>query len=44
MDQIKAEDLVRRLATALRGGDLYSPAHPLVQQGIVGLAVPLTYL
>src|SRR5258708_26181962 len=34
MDQTKAEDLVRRLATALRGTDLYSPTHPLVQRGI----------
>jgi hypothetical protein len=25
MDQTKAEDLVRRLANALRGTDLYSP-------------------
>jgi putative nucleotidyltransferase with HDIG domain len=38
MDQPKAEDLVRRLATALRGTDLYSPTHPLVQRGIDGLA------
>ena len=38
MDQNKAEELVRRLATALRGTDLYSPAHPLVQRGIDGLA------
>jgi putative nucleotidyltransferase with HDIG domain len=42
MDQIKAEDLVRRLATAVRGTDLYSPAHPLVQRGIDGLAAAAT--
>jgi putative nucleotidyltransferase with HDIG domain len=42
MDQIKAEDLVRRLATAVRGTDLYSPTHPLVQRGIDGLAAAAT--
>ena len=35
MEQAKAEDLVRRIATAVRGADLYSPTHPLVQRGIV---------
>ena len=34
MDQKKAEELVRRLAAALRGAELYSPNHPLVQRGI----------
>ena len=34
MDQQKAEELIRRLAAALRGTELYSPAHPLVQRGI----------
>jgi len=34
MDQKKAEELVRRLAAALRGAELYSPSHPLVQRGI----------
>ena len=34
MDQKKAEELIRRLAAALRGTELYSPAHPLVQRGI----------
>ena len=34
MDHKKAEELVRRLAAALRGTELYSPAHPLVQRGI----------
>src|SRR6185436_11127593 len=37
MDQAKAEDLVRRIATAVRGADLYSPTHPLVQRGIDNL-------
>ena len=32
------EDLVRRLAAAIRGGTLYSPNHPLVQRGIDALA------
>jgi putative nucleotidyltransferase with HDIG domain len=34
MDQKKADDLIRRLAAALRGTELYSPSHPLVQRGI----------
>ena len=34
MDQKKGEDLIRRLAAALRGTELYSPSHPLVQRGI----------
>jgi len=34
LDQKKAEELIRRLATAIRGSALYSPAHPLVQRGI----------
>ena len=38
MDQQKSEDLVRRLAAALRGSDLYSPTHPLVQRGIDALS------
>jgi putative nucleotidyltransferase with HDIG domain len=38
MDHAKAEDLVRRIATAVRGADLYSPTHPLVQRGIDNLA------
>jgi len=37
MDGKKAEDLVRRLAAALRATELYAPAHPLVQRGIDGL-------
>jgi putative nucleotidyltransferase with HDIG domain len=34
MDQKKADDLIRRLAAALRGTELYSATHPLVQRGI----------
>jgi putative nucleotidyltransferase with HDIG domain len=34
LDQKKAEELIRRLAGALRGTELYSPAHPLVRRGI----------
>jgi putative nucleotidyltransferase with HDIG domain len=34
MEQKKAEELVRRLAAALRGTELYAPNHPLVQRGI----------
>ena len=37
MDHAKAEDLIRRLAAALRSTELYSPAHPLVQRGIDAL-------
>src|SRR5258708_23622153 len=37
MDQAKAEEFVRRIATAVRGADLYSPTHPLVQRGIDNL-------
>jgi putative nucleotidyltransferase with HDIG domain len=37
MEQKKAEDLIRRLAAALRGTEMYSPAHPLVQRGIDAL-------
>jgi putative nucleotidyltransferase with HDIG domain len=38
MDPKRAEELVRRLAAALRGGELYSPNHPLVQRGLDALA------
>src|SRR6476660_6710003 len=34
MDQQKGDELIRRLAAALRGTELYSPNHPLVQRGI----------
>ena len=37
MEQKNAEDLIRRLAAALRGTELYSPSHPLVQRGIDAL-------
>ena len=37
MDDQKAEDLIRRLAAALRGTELYSPAHPIVQRGVDAL-------
>jgi putative nucleotidyltransferase with HDIG domain len=37
MDHRKAEELIRRLAAALRSTALYSPAHPLVQRGIDAL-------
>ena len=37
MEQVNAEALVRRIATAVRGADLYSPTHPLVQRGIDNL-------
>ena len=38
MEQKKAEELVRRLAAALRGTELYAPTHPLVQRGIDALS------
>jgi putative nucleotidyltransferase with HDIG domain len=34
VDQKKADELIRRFAAALRGTELYSPNHPLVQRGI----------
>jgi putative nucleotidyltransferase with HDIG domain len=34
VDLNKADELIRRLAAALRGTELYSPAHPIVQRGI----------
>jgi putative nucleotidyltransferase with HDIG domain len=42
MEQKKAEELVRRLAAALRGTELYAPTHPLVQRGIDALTVAAT--
>jgi putative nucleotidyltransferase with HDIG domain len=42
METQKAEELTRRLAAALRGTELYSPAHPLVQRGIDALAAATT--
>src|SRR5262245_44542230 len=38
MDIKAAEELVRRLAAALRGGELYSPTHPLVQRAVDALS------
>jgi putative nucleotidyltransferase with HDIG domain len=37
METRKAEDLVRRLAAALRGAELYSPTHPLVSRSLEAL-------
>jgi putative nucleotidyltransferase with HDIG domain len=37
MELHKAEELIRRLAAALRGTELYSPTHPIVQRGIDAL-------
>jgi putative nucleotidyltransferase with HDIG domain len=39
------DDLVRRLAAAIRGATLYSPSHPLVQRGVdalVGLCAAIS--
>jgi putative nucleotidyltransferase with HDIG domain len=38
MEPRKADDLVRRLAAALRGTELYSPTHPLVQRSVDSLS------
>src|SRR5258708_36038552 len=38
MEAKKSEELVRRLAAALRGTELYAPTHPLVQRGIDALS------
>src|SRR5437763_12460143 len=37
MEQKKSEELVRRLAAALRGTELYAPNHPLVLRSIEAL-------
>jgi putative nucleotidyltransferase with HDIG domain len=42
MESKKAEELIRRLAAALRGIELYSPNHPLVQRGIDALTAVAT--
>jgi putative nucleotidyltransferase with HDIG domain len=34
LDQKSSEELIRRLAAALRGSELYSPSHPLVRRGV----------
>jgi putative nucleotidyltransferase with HDIG domain len=38
MEQRNAEELVRRLAAALRATELYAPNHPLIQRGIDALS------
>ena len=38
MDPKTAEELVRRMAAALRCIELYSPVHPLVQRGLDSLS------
>ncbi len=38
MEQRTAEDLVRRLAAALRANELYAPNHPLIQRGVDALS------
>jgi putative nucleotidyltransferase with HDIG domain len=42
LDQKKSEDLVRRLANALRGTDLYAPTHPVVQRSLDALLAAAT--
>jgi putative nucleotidyltransferase with HDIG domain len=42
MQEKQAEELIRRLAAALRGTELYSPTHPLVQRGIDALTSAAT--
>ncbi|HEV8396828.1 MAG TPA: HD-GYP domain-containing protein [Vicinamibacterales bacterium] len=39
---VLAEEVVRRLAAALRGAQLYAPGHPLVARGVGALAETLT--
>ncbi|HVB37689.1 MAG TPA: hypothetical protein VND92_04095, partial [Vicinamibacterales bacterium] len=38
MEPRRADEMVRRLAAALRAVELYSPAHPLVQRSVGTLA------
>jgi putative nucleotidyltransferase with HDIG domain len=42
LEQRGAEALIRRLAAAIRGTELYSPAHPIVQRGIDALTAAAT--
>jgi len=42
MEQRNAEELVRRLAAALRATELYAPNHPLIQRGIDALSAATT--
>ena len=48
MDQVArlraADDLIRRLAAALRAAQLYAPSHPLVQRAFDGLDESLTQI
>jgi len=39
---VLAEEIVRRLAAALRGAQLYAPGHPLVARSIAALAETLS--
>jgi putative nucleotidyltransferase with HDIG domain len=41
MDHETGSEIVRRLASAVRGTDLYSPTHPVVQRGIEALTAGL---
>src|SRR5215472_16815096 len=42
MEQRNAEELVRRLAAALRATELYAPNHPLIQRSIDALSAAAT--
>jgi putative nucleotidyltransferase with HDIG domain len=42
MDQKQADELVRRLAAALRAIELYSPTHPLVERGVEAMTAAAT--
>jgi putative nucleotidyltransferase with HDIG domain len=42
VNQKQGEELIRRLAAALRGSELYAPTHPLVQRGIDALTSTAT--
>ncbi|HZP48221.1 MAG TPA: HD domain-containing phosphohydrolase [Vicinamibacterales bacterium] len=42
MDPHTAEDLIRRLAAAIRATELYSPTHPLVRRGVDALTSAAT--
>ena len=42
MEQRNAEELVRRLAAALRATDLYAANHPLIQRGVDALTAAVS--
>jgi len=42
MEPREAEEIVRRLAAALRGVELYAPTHPLVERGINAMVTGVT--